>query len=239
MSQLPPPPPPADTTVPTEAAESPRSKSGLIALIIAGILLLFAAAGAAVVFIPSVSALVGIPAAAQSSAAAADTATASETAAAAAPVTPAAASPSATATPTFQMAPEITSSPDVAPTSAPASAPAVPATSNTDLGLAVPVKVVPCDGTYLTFYASAITPGSYASEIQSALNKYPGSSYLVTEGSCSALNPVSRNGTRIYAVYSGPYATASSACQARAGVAGSYVKVMNPSTNPEALVACD
>lgn len=237
MSQLPPPPPPTETTVPTAQADSPSSKRGLTSLIIAGTLLLLAAAGAAaVVFIPSVSALVGIPAASQSSAAAAGTATASDAAAAAASASPSAASPSATATPTFQIAPEITSAPAVAPTSAPHSAPAVPA--GADLGLAVPVKVVPCDGSYLTFYASAINPGSYASEIQSALNKYPGSSYLVTEGSCSALNPVSRIGTRIYAVYSGPYATAASACQARAGVAGSYVKVMNPSTTPEASVAC-
>lgn len=110
--------------------------------------------------------------------------------------------------------------------------------SSLDLGLAVPVKIVPCDGQYLTFYASAITPGSYASEIQAALNKYPGSSYLVTEGSCSALNPVSKDGTRIYAVYSGPYPSAASACQALAGVAGAYVKVMKPSTTPEATVAC-
>jgi len=244
MSQLPPPPPPAETIAATAHAEPPRQKKGRKGLIVAGALALLAAVVAAVViFIPSVSALVGIPAAApsnpaaaQSNPAPADGAAGSESATAAASSTAPAQSPSAT--PTFQMAQEITSAPAVAPSSAPAVAPAAPSTSPADLGLLVPVKVVPCDGSYLTFYASAITPGSYASEIQAALNKYPGSSYLVTEGSRSALNQVSRNGTRIYAVYSGPHSSAASACQALAGVSGAYVKLMSPSTTPEASVTC-
>lgn len=136
------------------------------------------------------------------------------------------------------MAPVITSPPPSQPT--PAVSASIPAASGSglDLGLAVPVDIVPCNGKYLTFYVSSITPGSYASEIQAGLNAYPGSRYLATEGSCSALNQVSRNGTKIYGVYSGPHDTAAAACTARAGVPGSYVKLMNPSTDPESTIPC-
>ncbi|WP_426987697.1 hypothetical protein [Pseudarthrobacter sp. Y6] len=198
-------------------------------LISAGLLLLAAAGAAAVIFIPSLSALAGIDGAAPSSGA--PTVSGSGPATASASATSSAASPSATATPTFQMAPVITSPPPVAET-------APPANTSLDLGLAIPVDLVPCNGQYLTFYYSAITPGTYASEIQASLDTHPGSRYLVTEGSCSALNQVSKDGTRIYGVYSGPYTTAASACLARAGESGAYVKVMNPSTNSESTVAC-
>jgi serine/threonine-protein kinase len=206
-------------------------------LIVSAALLLVAAAGvAAVMFIPSLSALAGIERTAPSSAQPEVSGPASATASASA--TPSAASPSATATPTFQMAPEITSPPPVAPTASAAATSPATGRSSLDLGLAVPVNIVPCNGKYLTFYSSAINPATYASEIQASLNARPGASYLVTEGSCSALNQVSKDGTRIYGVYSGPHATAAAACQALAGVPGGYVKVMNPSTNPEATVAC-
>ncbi len=142
--------------------------------------------------------------------------------------------PSASATPSFQTTPVIPSTPP-ATVAAPLH---TPSRSSLDLGLAIPVDIVPCDGQYLTFYASAINPANYASEIQAALNAHPGSRYLATEGSCSALNQVSKDGTRIYAVYSGPYFTAASACLARGGEPGAYVKVMIPSTNSEATVDC-
>jgi serine/threonine-protein kinase len=206
-----------------------------VVIVSTALLLLATAGAAAVTFIPSVSAMVGIervaPAGVQPEA--------SGSATASAPATPADATPSATVRPTFQMAQEIASPPPAAPTSSQAAAsPATGGRSSLDLGLAVPVNIVPCHGQYLTFYSSAINPATYAEEIQASLNARPGSSYLVTEGSCSALNQVSKDGTRIYGVYSGPHATAALACQARAGVPGAYVKVMNPSTNPEATVVC-
>ena len=236
MSHLPPPPPPPPATTPAAAPEGKKGPGkGKTAAIVAAALLLFAAAGAAaVIFIPSLAALAGIPGAdSPSPAAAGPSAMSTVPPSSAAPT----ASPSATSAPTFEMAPAITSA---APSAAAPSA--VPSAgtlgSSVDLGLAIPVDIVPCNGKYLTFYYSAIVPATYATDIQSALNSYPGSRYLTTEGSCSALNQISKDGTRIYGVYSGPYDTAAAACQARAGVSGSYVKVMNPSTNSESTVAC-
>jgi hypothetical protein len=242
MPQLPPPPPPPATSPQPVPDQRRGSKKGLTALIIGASLLVLAAAGAAVViFIPPLAALAGIPGMTPGTAASTPASQASATPSATPTATPSSAA-SASALPTFEMAPVITSPPPLAEVAPPAtSSPTVTAgsgRSSLDLGLAVPVNVVPCHGQYLTFYASAITPASYGAEIQTALNAYPGSSYLVTEGSCSALNQVSRNGTRIYAVYNGPYSTAESACQALAGVPGAYVKLMNPSTTPEASVAC-
>lgn len=138
------------------------------------------------------------------------------------------------------MAPVITSPPPAAAETgaAAATARADSARSPLDLGLAIPVDIVPCNGQYLTFYFSTINPASYATDIQTYLDAYPGSRYLVTEGSCNALNQVSKDNTRIYAVYSGPYATLASACQAKAAQSGAYIKVMTQSNNSESTVAC-
>lgn len=189
-------------------------------------------------FVPSVAALVGITGHGQSDAAPSASGAASETASPSATASP---GPIGTSSPsaTFEMAPLITSPPPAVATSTlAATARADTSRSPLDLGLAIPVDIIPCDGQYRTFYFSSIDPASNAKEIQSHLNAYPGSRYLVTEGSCSALNQVSKNNTRIYAVYSGPYATAASACQAKAGNAGAYVKLMTPSSNSESTVAC-
>lgn len=238
MSHLPPPPPPETIRAPTLPAPRGRRK-GVMALIAGvAVLLLFAAGAAIVIFVPSVAALVGITGQGQSAAAPAATGAASE---AASPGAAASASPTGTPSPTatFEMAPLITSPPPaVAPSAPAATARAESSRSPLDLGLAIPVDIVPCDGQYRTFYFSSIDPASYAKEIQSYLNAYPGSRYLVTEGSCNALNQVSKNNTRIYAVYSGPYATAASACQAKAGQGGAYVKVMTQSSSSESTVAC-
>lgn len=242
MTHLPPPPPPPPpgtaATEPTPAGQKPARKGLFVAIIALAVLLLAAAGAAAVAFIPVVGEWAGIRGSGSSSEATAAPATATtnvtETPSTAA--TPSAAQPSATAEPTFEMAPALTS-PPAETAAAQASTPAT-GRSHLDLGLAIPVDIVPCHGKYLTFYVSSITPGSYATEIQNGLNTYPGSRYLATEGSCSALNQVSRDGTRIYGVYSGPHDTAAIACQARAGVPGSYVKIMNPSTTPESTVAC-
>lgn len=236
MSHLPPPPPPppgtAHAPLPDEKKRAGTAKRAVI--IATGLLLLAAAGAAAVIFIPSLAALAGIPGADSPSPAAVSSSATPGEPSSSASATP---SPSATSAPTFEMAPAITSAAPSA--AAPSSVPSAGALgSSVDLGLAIPVDIVPCNGKYLTFYYSAIVPATYVTDIQSALNSYPGSRYLTTEGSCSALNQVSKDGTRIYGVYSGPYDTAAAACQARAGVSGSYVKVMNPSTNSESTVAC-
>jgi hypothetical protein len=235
MSQFPPPPPASNPVAAPQAGETPR-RGRKAQIVSAALLLLVAAGAAAVLFIPSLSALAGIDSAARPGAQPAASGPAHAQATASASSAPSAASPSAT--PTFQMAQEIASAPPAAPTSSAAATSPATGRSTLDLGLAVPVNIVPCNGQYLTFYSSAINPATYAAEIQASLNARPGASYLVTEGSCSALNQVSKDGTRIYGVYSGPHATAAIACQALAGVPGAYVKVMNPSTNPEATVAC-
>ncbi|ALG83993.1 serine/threonine-protein kinase [Gordonia phthalatica] len=69
-----------------------------------------------------------------------------------------------------------------------------------DLGLSTPISTPACDGSTIAIVYSATSPGSYASEIQSALAEHPGAQYLRTDQSCASLRQ-SLNGNPIYAVY--------------------------------------
>ena len=51
-----------------------------------------------------------------------------------------------------------------------------------------------CDGRGIVVLYSAVTPGSYAQEIASALARFPGASYLRTDMACPSLRPRDENG---------------------------------------------
>ena len=126
-----------------------------------------------------------------------------------------------------------TPSPFQSPTPAALATPSLPSRPAADLGLSRAIDTLPCNGEYATFYFSAKYPASYTSDITNALNAHPGSHYLVTEGSCTALTQESELGTKIYAVYSGPYLTLAEACSAAAATPGAYVKKLTATDNPD------
>lgn len=96
-----------------------------------------------------------------------------------------------------------------------------------------------CDGSYATFLAASVEPDKYAEEITRLLRTYPGSSYLRTDVTCPSLRPVFDNGEAIYAVYLGPFATFSQACDARfLGPSGSYVKRLDRFSDPTEIPDC-
>src|SRR3954452_4202232 len=59
--------------------------------------------------------------------------------------------------------------------------------SGEDLGLSTPISHPACDGQWIVLIGAATTPGRYPEGISGLLASYPGSQYLVTEGSCSSL----------------------------------------------------
>ena len=89
---------------------------------------------------------------------------------------------------------------------APAAAPAAPAPAEPepsmptdaaqsisgDLGLTAPIMNPACDGTGIVLLFASVTPGAYATEIQQALDSYPGSFYLRTDQSLFVLEPGDR-----------------------------------------------
>lgn len=115
--------------------------------------------------------------------------------------------------------------------------PVPPPRGSGDLGLAVAIANVPCNGTYLSLVHSATEPATYREEIGSMLAAHPGSSYLRTDASCGALVR-QQDGNAIYAVYYGPFTAAGSAC-AMSDFGGQYVKQMVAGLAPdEATVTC-
>ena len=104
-----------------------------------------------------------------------------------------------------------------------------------DLGLVVPITRPPCDGSYITIIGSTVTPGKYEAQTSALLNRYNGSSYLLTEATCSSLR-ARLDGNQIYSVYYGPFATLQDACSARRfGPRDAYVKTLD--NNPPSNVA--
>lgn len=112
-------------------------------------------------------------------------------------------------------------------------------TTGADLALPTPISSPPCNGQFVVFVGAAVTPGAYQSEVARLLADHPGSSYLLSELSCSSLRPRTSEGNSIYAVYLGPFITRAEACAAR-NVAGedSYVKVLDNVTPPDQLPPC-
>lgn len=105
-----------------------------------------------------------------------------------------------------------------------------------DLGLSRPITELECTDQYVVFYASSFVPELYESEVQGALETYPGTEYVRSLGSCTTLNQMSDHDTFIYSVYSGPYDTLSEACSVSASSADSYVKVLSSGVDPDDAV---
>jgi serine/threonine-protein kinase len=113
-------------------------------------------------------------------------------------------------------------------------------TANGDLGLAVPISQPACDGSFVVFLGSSTSPAEYQTAIQGLLTQYPGSSYLLTAGSCTSLRQAYTDGNQIYAVYTGPYLSQAEACAAlgTSGDPDAYVKVLDNTTPPEQIATC-
>lgn len=125
------------------------------------------------------------------------------------------------------------------PTTAPSSPAQVGPAQDPDLGLAVPISSPPCIGQFAVFVFSAVAPSRYREEVAAALAAHPGSSYLLTEASCSSLRARYDDGSQIYSVYLGPFATFADACAVRDGVGGtSYVKVLDNVSPDDLLPEC-
>jgi hypothetical protein len=108
-----------------------------------------------------------------------------------------------------------------------------------DLSLSVPLSSPSCGGQFVTFVGAAVIPGKQQAEVQRLLANYPGSSYLLTELSCSSLRARLADGRSIYAVYYGPFATQTEACAARTRAGGdSYVKRLDNVRPDNHIVEC-
>ncbi|MCB5294331.1 hypothetical protein [Arthrobacter sp. SO3] len=123
------------------------------------------------------------------------------------------------------------------PTPPPQPVSPIPAAQPGDLGLASPLRPVTCTGKFAVFYHSSIVPAAYAQDVQANLVSHPGSTYLLTLGSCSSLYQMSNAGTMIYAVYGGPFDTLAEACVAASRFPNeAYVKVLDNLTPPDQSV---
>lgn len=82
-------------------------------------------------------------------------------------------------------------------------------------------------------------PEAYSTEVQQLLSRNPGSSYLLTEASCSSLTARSGDGNLIYAVFFGPYPDQATACLASSRIsADSYVKRLDNVTADDQTIEC-
>ncbi len=108
-----------------------------------------------------------------------------------------------------------------------------------DLGLSTPISRPPCDGTYITLIGAAVDPARYAESVGTLLSRYPEASYLRTELVCSSLRARTADGTAIYVIYFGPFASRTQACAARAdGPSDAYVKSLDNTSDPSGAVDC-
>ena len=111
-----------------------------------------------------------------------------------------------------------------------------------DLGLSTPMTVPACDGQGIVVLNSAVTPGNYASEVQSWLSEFPGSKYLRTDQACPSLRPRDDNGNVIYAVYRESGRTQEAVCRdvlsAQEGGVNAYGRWLDTHSDPNQLIAC-
>jgi serine/threonine-protein kinase len=108
-----------------------------------------------------------------------------------------------------------------------------------DLGLGVPMTSPACDSTWVVFLGAATNPATYAADISTLLDTYPGAMYTLTQGGCSSMRQQLDDGTLIYTVWTGPYPDQAAACAARTQFGGgAYVKVMDDVTSPDLLWEC-
>lgn len=130
----------------------------------------------------------------------------------------------------------VTAAPTAPPT---AVATAPPVMLVGDLGLIVPISQPSCDGSYITLIGAAIAPGNYAVDVGKQIDLYSGSNYLLTRGLCTSLRQQMPDGSDLYVIYYGPYATREEACNARAfGPSDAYVKRLDNSSDPTTSVNC-
>ncbi|MFC4753394.1 hypothetical protein [Dietzia aurantiaca] len=96
-----------------------------------------------------------------------------------------------------------------------------------------------CDGREIVELYSAVTPGDYAQEIASALEQYPGASYLRTDMACPSLRQRDENGNVIYAVYrhSG-YSKQELCSDVRSAGSTAYGRWLDTTSDPSVLVTC-
>lgn len=108
-----------------------------------------------------------------------------------------------------------------------------------DLGLAVPMSRPACDGRGIVVLYSAVTPGAYSQEIASALQQFPGASYLRTDMACPSLRQRDENGNVIYAVYrASGYSKQELCADVRAAGAPAYGRWLDTTSDPSTLVTC-
>ena len=108
-----------------------------------------------------------------------------------------------------------------------------------DLGLTAPIMNPACDGTGIVLLFASVTPGAYATEIQQALDSYPGSFYLRTDQSCSSLNQATESGDPIYAVYRYAGDDRADVCVVvNATGGGAYGKWLDNTTDPDVSIDC-
>ncbi len=115
--------------------------------------------------------------------------------------------------------------------------PPPPPVAQGDLGLTVPVSNPPCDDGYVVFIGAAVSPETYAVQVQRHLDAFPEANYLYGPASCPSTTPY-LNGNAVYSVYLGPFGTVEQACAARpAEVADAFVRRMDGNP-PGAPLAC-
>lgn len=124
-----------------------------------------------------------------------------------------------------------------APDRTSATIPVAPAAG--DLGLSTPMTRPVCDGSGIVVLYNATAPGSYESEIASALATYPGSSYLRTDQACSSLRQQSEAGNPIYTIFRYGGSTVEELCSSVRGEGGgAYGKWLDNTTDPATLISC-